>query len=257
VRFGRANWLRRQWTSLLQADGGRRRLRSGRPAGNPGHIRIGEMSLYSEFLRHQGRKVHKWTQYFPMYERHLGRYRNLPLTLLEIGSGEGGSAQLWKRWLGPYAQIVSVDINPACAKFEESQIAVRIGSQADPAFLNNVLAEFGRPDIIIDDGSHVMSHVVTTFRQLYLRLSPNGVYFVEDMHTAYWDEYEGGLHRPGSFIELCKHLIDELNADWSRNALPATEFTRNTTSMHFYDSAVVFERGRIPAKLSVAIGGTE
>jgi hypothetical protein len=56
------------------------------------------------------------------------------------------------------------------------------------------------------------------------------------------------LRRPGTFIELCKGLIDELNADRSRDALPPTEFTRTTQSMHFYDSIVVFERGRTLSK---------
>jgi hypothetical protein len=64
----------------------------------------------------------------------------------------------------------------------------------------------------------------------------NGVYMVEDLHTAYWGEYEGGLRKPSTFIELCKNLIDELNADHSRGALPATEFTRTTAGIHFYDS---------------------
>ncbi len=213
------------------------------------------MTLYSAFLRHQGRKVHKWTHYFPAYERHFGRFINVPLTMLEIGAGEGGSAQLWKAWLGPYARIVSIDVNPACARFEEDQLHVRIGNQADTKFLDRVLEEFGMPDIVIDDGSHMMEHIVTTFRHLYQRISPSGVYFVEDLHTAYWDEYQGGLRRKGSFIELCKHLIDELNADWSRGALPPTDFTRSTVSMHFYDSVAVFERGRIPVKTSVAYSG--
>jgi hypothetical protein len=67
---------------------------------------------------------------------------------------------------------------------------------------------------------------------------------VEDLHTAYWPEFEGGLHRDESFIEQCKGLIDELNADHSRGALAPTAFTGSTLSMHFYDSVVVFERGR-------------
>ncbi len=82
------------------------------------------------------------------------------------------------------------------------------------------------------------------FRFFYPLIAINGLYVVEDLHTAYWDEYVGGLNRTGSFIELCKNLIDELNADWSRGALPPTNFTRATQSMHFYDSMVVFERGR-------------
>jgi hypothetical protein len=42
------------------------------------------------------------------------------------------------------------------------------------------------------------------------------VYLVEDLHTAYWDEFGGGLKKEGTFIEFCKGLIDELNAYWVR-----------------------------------------
>lgn len=202
------------------------------------------MSLWSEFLTHGGRTIHKWKHYFPVYERHFGRYVNRPATFLEIGCGLGGSLQMWKRYLGPHARIVGIDIRPECADFQEDQIAVRIGDQADPAFLDAVLDEFGAPDVVLDDGSHVMEHVVASFGHLYPKTSPVGVYMVEDLHTAYWPEYGGGLRRQGTFIELCKSLLDELNADWTRGALPPTGFTRATQSMHFYDSVAVFERGR-------------
>jgi hypothetical protein len=129
----------------------------------------------------------------------------------------------------------------------------RIGDQADTAFLSGVIEEFGPPDIVLDDGGHVMSHVVASFSWLYPRVAPDGIYMVEDLHTAYWPEYEGGLCRPGSFIQLCKHLIDELNADWSRGELPPSAFTRTTQSMHFYDSMAVFERGRTSVKYAPMI----
>jgi hypothetical protein len=82
----------------------------------------------------------------------------------------------------------------------------------------------------------------------------NGVYAVEDLHTAYWDEFEGGFRKPSTFVELCKCLVDELNADHSRDALPPTNFTRTTLSMHFYDSVVVFERGTHTKKWAPEIG---
>lgn len=211
------------------------------------------MSLWSQFLNHSGRTIHKWTQYFPAYERHFNRFRNQSLLFLEIGCGQGGSLQMWKEYFGPYAQIVGIDIRPECAAFEESQIQVRIGDQSDAAFLQKIVAEFGVPDVVLDDGSHIMSHVVSSFHNLYPRISPHGVYMVEDLHTAYWDEYEGGLRRSGTFIELCKHLVDELNADWTGVALPATDFTRSTLSMHFYDSLAVFEKGRVPIKDALMI----
>ena len=202
------------------------------------------MSLWSEFLTHQGRTIHKWKHYFPAYERHFSRFIDRPVTFLEIGCGLGGSLQMWKRYLGPHAQVVGIDIRPECADYQEDQIAVRIGDQSDPAFLSKIIEEFGQPDIVLDDGSHIMAHVCASFGYLYPRTAPDGVYLVEDLHTAYWDEYGGGVGRAGSFVELCKALIDELNADWSRGVLTATAFTRSTQSMHFYDSIAVFERGR-------------
>jgi hypothetical protein len=215
------------------------------------------MTLWSDFLTNQKRTIHKWKHYFPAYEAHFSRYVNRPMLFLEIGSGRGGSAQMWKRYLGPHAQIVSIDINPECTKFEEDQIAFRIGSQSDTAFLATVLEEFGTPDVVLDDGSHQMADVVATFRYLYPRTAPAGVYLVEDLHTAYWDEYGGGVGREGSFIELCKALIDELNADWTRGTLPPTEFTRSTLSMHFYDGIVAFERGRHTAKKDLRVSGRQ
>lgn len=212
------------------------------------------MSLWSEFLTNDQRLIHKWKHYFPVYERHFGRFVNSDVVFVEIGCGKGGSLQLWKRWLGPHARIIGIDINPYCATFAEDQIEVRIGDQSDANFLASIVDEFGAPDIVLDDGSHKMSHIQASFAALYPNLSRNGVYVVEDLHTAYWDEYEGGLGREGNFIETCKDLIDELNADHARGALAPTEFTHSTLSMHFYDSIVVFERGRHTKKHAPQIG---
>jgi hypothetical protein len=212
------------------------------------------MSLWSEFLTNNGRQVHKWTHYFPIYERHFSPFVNRTMTFIEIGVSKGGSLQLWKRYLGPFAQIVGIDIVPACKVFEESQIAVRIGDQSDPQFLSQIIEEFGSPDVVLDDGSHMMSHISASFQFLYPRMSKNGVYMVEDLHTAYWQEFEGGLRREGSFIEQAKAFIDELNADHSRGAVPVSEFSKTTMSMHFYDSVIAFERGRHIKKHAPAFG---
>jgi cephalosporin hydroxylase len=214
------------------------------------------MSLWSNFLDNTGRMAYKWKHYFPAYEAHFERFVNRPVFILEIGVFHGGSLQLWKKYLGPHALIVGLDINPVCAEMEEDQIMVRIGDQSDPVFLQSVLDEFGRPDIVVDDGSHMMAHVNASFDFLYPRMSPTGVYFVEDMQTAYWPEFGGGLRNPDTFIERSKNLIDELNADWSRGALVETAFTHSTLSMHFYNACVVFERGRHLVKGDIFTGGT-
>jgi hypothetical protein len=132
------------------------------------------MSLFSQFLNHKGRAVQKWKHYVPAYESHFVRFVGRPVTIFEIGCGEGGSLELWKQYFGPLAPVVGIDIREGCAAYESDQIAVRVGHQSDPQFLDLVLAEFGPPDIVIDDGGHVMADITASFLHLYPRISATG-----------------------------------------------------------------------------------
>ncbi len=206
------------------------------------------MTLYGDFLGHNHRRTHKWNHYFPIYERHFERFRNQHITLFEIGLGEGGSLQQWKSYFGPFVRIVGIDIEPMCRQLEENQIHIRIGSQDDTGFLGQVLAEFGSPDIVIDDGSHLQRHVNTTFDCLFPHVPKNGVYLVEDLHAAYWPDHDGGLRNPGTFIERAKGFIDEMHAAYIDEGQPHTALGDRTTSIHFYDSVVVIEVGEYRPK---------
>ena len=212
------------------------------------------MSLWSDFLSNQDLLIHKWKHYFPIYERHLARFRNQDVLMFEVGVSHGGSLRMWKRWLGPHARIVGIDIDPRAKGAAEDQCDVRIGSQSDIGFMKSVVKEFGVPDIVLDDGSHVMKDVNATFDYLYPLVPKNGVYMVEDMHTAYWEEYGGALGKPDSFIERSKGLVDRLNADHARGAIKPDEFTATTQSICFYDSFVVFEKGGYTGKSAPQVG---
>ena len=176
--------------------------------------------------------------------------------MLEIGVSRGGSLQMWQRFLGPMATLIGIDIDASCAKHEDDNIFVRIGDQSDKSFLQSVSQEFGPPDIVIDDGSHVMADINATFEYFYPRLPKNGIYIVEDLHTAYWEEFEGGIENPDTFINRSKNFIDKLNADHSRGVIEADFMSKNTFGISFYDSVVVFERGSIPLKKAPMTGLT-
>lgn len=203
------------------------------------------MSLWQDNMTNDGAVIHKWAHYFPVYERHFERWKNRSLVFWEIGVYGGGSLQMWQRYFGPNAIIVGIDINPECAQHAREGIHVRIGNQSDTAFLASVIEEFGVPDVVLDDASHHMKPTWDTFEFLYPKVPKNGVYMVEDMHTSYWPKWGGGLHEENSFINKCKKLIDELNADHAQGELEPTEFTRTTESISFYDSIVVFEKGNV------------
>jgi hypothetical protein len=198
--------------------------------------------LHRYFLNNSKKVLHKWVHFFDIYERHFSRFRNMSPVMVEIGVFGGGSLQMWKEYFGPGSKIVGIDINPDCKQHEDTDIEVFIGSQDDPDILNQVLKKYPHIDIVLDDGSHIMRHMINTFEMLYHKVSENGVYVVEDTHTCYWPEYDGGLKRDGSFMEFVKDKLDEINAVHSREALPVTDFTRSTDFIACYDSVVAFER---------------
>ena len=200
--------------------------------------------LEKYFRSNNKRLIHKWMHYFEIYHRHLERFRGKPVTVLEFGVSHGGSLQMWRDYFGRRAMIYGVDIDPRCAKLGGRRTKVFIGDQEDRDFLRSIADEIGPIDVLIEDGGHTMGQQIATFEELYQRMSPDGVFLIEDLHTSYWTRFGGGYRLPGTFIEYAKGLTDQLNAWHSREEeFVVDEFTRTTRSMHFYDSIIVFERG--------------
>ncbi|MDR1020189.1 MAG: class I SAM-dependent methyltransferase [Synergistaceae bacterium] len=196
--------------------------------------------LYHDFLTNDQRTIHKWLHYFPIYEKFFNKFINNSVTLWEIGVFKGGSLQMWKRYLGPFAIIVGIDIDSRCKTVEENQIHVRTGDQSDTKFLQSVIDEFGAPDIVIDDGSHRDKDIYTTFNFLYEKVSKNGIYLVEDLHALYMDGTGNDLKDKMEFIDLCKELT-ECFSDCGHNGCRG-RFFEMTYSMSFYDSVAVFQK---------------
>ncbi|RSC38579.1 class I SAM-dependent methyltransferase [Agrobacterium sp. FDAARGOS_525] len=198
--------------------------------------------LHRYFLNNGHKRLHKWMHYFDAYEHHFERFRGKKPTVLEIGVFGGGSLAMWKDYFGDGANILGLDIDAECKAHEAEGIKVYIGSQDDPQIIQTIIDENPQIDIVIDDGSHRMDHVLASFNLLYERISPKGIYFVEDTHTCYWPEYQGGLGNPKSFMEFTKTKLDEINAVHTRGAVETTTFTRSTRSITIYDSICVFEK---------------
>ncbi|MEA3003164.1 MAG: hypothetical protein QOH81_1952 [Sphingomonadales bacterium] len=200
--------------------------------------------LAGMFFAGRGRTVHKWLHYLEIYERYFAKYRGTPVRMLEIGVSEGGSLDLWREYFGRDAVIFGIDVNPDCAGRVTAPNQVRIGSQDDPAFLCSVVDEMGPPDIILDDGSHVGRHQRTSFDTLFPLLADGGLYVIEDMHTSYWPDYEGGYRRAGTAVEFLKQMVDDLHGWYHRSprATPARDWIK---AMHVYDSIVVIEKGKV------------
>lgn len=217
--------------------------------------------LYDMFLAWKGPQIHKWHHYFEVYESVLEPYRHQPLNLLEIGLWKGGSLALWRRYFGEHAMIAGCDIDPACRKYAERGFEVFIGDQSDPLFLNEMLSRLPVLDVVIDDGGHTASQQIASFEAIYPRMSPSGIYIVEDTHTSYWEEFKDRADGQ-TFVEYAKDLCDLLTAwhfdraSFQRHGVPprqrteapaVPEFTRSTRSISFFDSMVVIHRAPVEA----------
>jgi hypothetical protein len=199
--------------------------------------------LAAIFAGNTGPIVHKWHHYIPLYDRYLAPWRGRPVRFLEIGVSKGGSMTLWRKFLGPEAVIFGIDIDPDCAAFDGIAGQVRIGSQDDPAFLTRVVDEMGGVDVVLDDGSHVMKHVHASIDILWPRLETGGLYLIEDLHTAYWPAYGGGLRARENLFNRLRLMVDDLHGPYHGAAPADAAITGSLTGLHIHDSIVVLEKG--------------
>jgi hypothetical protein len=207
------------------------------------------------FFGPKERLVDKWLHYLDIYDKHFSDYRDRDAVFLEIGVYKGGSLEMWRRYFGDSASICGIDINPSCADYATEGTKIRIGSQDDPKFLNEVVAEIGRPDIILDDGSHVAKHQIASFKTLFPLLKDGGIYAIEDLHTSYWGNWGGGYRKRGTAIELVKDMIDDMHA-WYHDKQTTTPAKTQIECIHVYDSMVFIEKKQKQKPAHIMIPGS-
>jgi Methyltransferase domain len=203
-----------------------------------------------------GHVLDKWIHYFPIYTRHLTPYAGRAVSVLEIGVYRGGSMRMWSRFFGPDARLVGVDIDPVALISAGDRYTVVLADQADPDAMRKVAEKYGPFDVIIDDGGHSMVQQITSIEALFPMLSDGGVYLVEDCHTSYWDDYEGGRGREGTFMEWVKTRLDDLNGYHQDNAVDPV-WTRQVDGIHVYDSVVVLDKKARFAPFAEQTGGAD
>jgi hypothetical protein len=170
--------------------------------------------------------------YLSTYETAFARYRDLPITLIEIGVARGGSLRTWERYFSN-ATIVGIDINPECRTQTTDRSIVEIGSQADVQFITGIAGKHS-PTIIIDDGSHRTDHIQITFEALFPLLLPGGCYVVEDIMNPHLPgsalRGDAMIDSPEYFLGMAKRTLLEIDPSptpfdhYLRNAVVSVQF---------------------------------
>lgn len=197
--------------------------------------------------------LHWFTEH---YMRHIGHLTQDPVKLLEIGVGGytdptsgGASLRMWQRYFRR-GRIYGLDV------YDKSQIrGPRLrtiqGDQNDPEFLRELGERIGPLDVIVDDGSHVNEHVLTSFDALFPYLRNGGLYVIEDLDTTYWPGFGGAPPGEGdgrTTMERVKRLIDGIHyPEYRDTATYSPSLTERTISgIHCYRNIVFIEKGLNP-----------
>jgi len=181
-------------------------------------------------LKHGTDKASNQNNLTSIYYKYFNSLKNHKLNILEIGVKHGASLRTWRDFF-PNAIVHGIDTKLVDIQDNE-RIILHFGSQDDVKFLKSINQNF---DIIIDDGSHLMSHQKISFETLFPLLNQNGLYIIEDLSTSYLQEY---VNHPKTMISYLKDLIDYLNYYVDSEFL--TEFesdlVHNIYSINFYSS---------------------
>jgi cephalosporin hydroxylase len=176
----------------------------------------------------EGPGIWKWRHYFDVYHRHLAPFRGQPVNIVEIGIYSGGSLAMWRDYFGPACHVYGVDIAPECRTYEDENVTVFIGDQADPEFWRRFVAEVPAIDVVIDDGGHRGYQQIATLQALLPHIRPGGVFFCEDL--------TGPLEPFLSFVDGLTRSMG--SGGWG----PPSAVQQHVASVHRYPLITVIEK---------------
>ena len=135
------------------------------------------LDLKEIHIRNKGYVSDKWASYLDVYNEIFASKRNKEkLTLLEIGVQNGGSLQTWLTYFTRIKKLIGTDIDPKCSKlkYKSNKVEIVIGDINDSLTIEKIKNIENKYDVIIDDGSHLSSDIITTFLNLFKLIKKDG-----------------------------------------------------------------------------------
>jgi len=130
--------------------------------------------------------IYEWNHgYTEIYDRYFSVYESP--TILEIGVLQGESIFMYNDYYQGRCQIYCVDIEDKGELFANMPnvhfYRLDQASRSDWDKFNRE-TEGVKFDIILDDGGHQFDQQIISLSKLHKRVSDNGIYIVEDLHTS-------------------------------------------------------------------------
>ena len=184
----------------------------------PNNIELEELfSFYktdkANYIKSKKIHGHGYTEF---YEKHFSNLRDKKLNILEIGSYSGASAAAFVKYF-KNSNIYCLDINLTKFIYKSKKIypyGIDISNKKMiEKFLNkiNFSENIKSFDIIIDDGSHILSDQLKTIDYFFKYLNKNGYYVIEDYRFSEYIPHLKDTDDPciREFFEILKKNINK------------------------------------------------
>ena len=120
--------------------------------------------------------------------QYIDHRRHDKINILELGVAGPRktcpSLRVWREYF-PNSNIFGVDIVDVRHLEDDINATIEHGSQTDPKILQKLGEKAGGFDLVVDDGSHINSDIISSFLYLEQYLNPNCVYIIEDTQNSY------------------------------------------------------------------------
>ena len=185
-----------------------------------------------------------WTGFLKIYEKYFSDYKDKEINILEIGVDKGKSLRLWRNYFTK-AKICGIDI--LNLDFKIDGVDLITADQTNSKSLKEICDKYKSFDIIIDDGSHVSKHIITSFNFLFDYLNPGGLYTVEDLQTSYFPRFGGSrinLKKKKTSMNHLKSIADSVNYEHNdRPFFKKKNFDGLIEYIHFYQNIAILKKG--------------
>jgi len=163
---------------------------------------------------------------------------------LEIGVADGRSMKIWNQYFVNAEHLYGIGYKNHQTVYQDKideKNTLFMGDQSDTEFLKRFIGDSGGCfDIVIDDGSHVPSHVKTSFETLWDCVNPNGYYIIEDIETSYWKKsasiYGYSLSNEPSIVEYFKSKVDDVNNEFRKRE------STDIAMISFVQNAIIIQK---------------
>lgn len=129
-------------------------------------------------------KINEKNNYLNKYEHFLKKWKDEPITLVELGVFHGSSVKMWGEYFRK-GKIIGIDIDKKCEQYKGDNVGIWINDASKKETLEEIRKI--NPTIIVDDASHKWSHQLKALVSLFGSIKRGGVFIMEDLSTSFME----------------------------------------------------------------------